>query len=166
MHQKAAKGIELAPIISDVAAGILPDHADGLGSDPVIDELGGVVEDEDRPLGRGDAAGGGGEVAGQDLSLADAIVVEEAVSGLGGGPILAGQRQACSDCSAELFQEPPQPLAQPCIGKGRTGQFLIELRGALNHRIHDTLHPSGCPTRNHARATSCKLERHSLRRCG
>ena len=50
--------IELAPIITGVAAGILPDHADRLGPDPVIGKLGGVVEDEDRPLGRSQAAGG------------------------------------------------------------------------------------------------------------
>jgi hypothetical protein len=53
VHQKAANGIELASIITGVAAGILPDPANRLGPDPVIGELGGVVEDEDRPLGRG-----------------------------------------------------------------------------------------------------------------
>ncbi len=126
VHQKTADGKQLAPIVAGVAAGILPGQADRLGPDPVIDELGGVMKDEDRPLGCGHAAGGCREVAGQDLSLADAIVVEEAISGLSGSPVLAGQREACSHRSAELLQEPPQPLAQPCIGKGRSGQFLVK----------------------------------------
>src|SRR4051812_36065717 len=104
----------------------------------MIDELSGVMKDEDRPLGRGQAAGGCREVAGQDLRLADPIIVEEAISGLGGGPVLAGQRQARSHRPAELLQEPPQPLAQPRIGKGRSGEFLIEPRGAFEHRIHGT----------------------------
>jgi hypothetical protein len=44
---------------------------DRLGPETVVGELGGVVVDEGRPLGRGHAAGGCREVAGQDLSLVD-----------------------------------------------------------------------------------------------
>ena len=44
MHQHTADGIELAAIVTGVAAGILPGQADRLGPDPVIDELSGVMK--------------------------------------------------------------------------------------------------------------------------
>ena len=49
------------------------------------------MQHQDQPVGGRDAAARRVEMAGEDLGLADRLVREEAIGGLGVGPVLAGR---------------------------------------------------------------------------
>ena len=91
--------------------------ADRLGVVAREAELGRVVQDQDRARGRGEAGLGGREVPGQDDPLVDPRVAEEAVGGLGGGPVLAGRRHGAADPPPQVAEDLAQPRLQPPVGE-------------------------------------------------
>src|SRR3954466_14785192 len=68
--------------------------ANRLGALALKGELGGVLDNQDGAVRRGEAVARGLEMAGQDLRLADPIIGEEAVGRLRVRPVLACERQA------------------------------------------------------------------------
>jgi len=89
-------------------------------------EIGRVVEHEDQPIHRGKALARGLKVSGQDLRLAYAVVVEEAVRRLGAGPISAGQRNRSADAFRELLHQDGKTLSETDVGEIAAYQFLVD----------------------------------------
>jgi len=102
MHQQPALGVDAWFAVAVPPRAAAPDRADRLGLGPGEDELGSVLDNEDRPGGRVDAARRGGEVARQDRVLAKAAIGKEAVGSLRAGPVLTSKRQRLADCLAKL----------------------------------------------------------------
>ena len=100
--------------------------ADRVGPIAPEAELGGVVQDQDRAGGRGEPRPGGGEVPGEDDALIDAPVAEEAVGGLGGGPVLAGHRYRRADPASQIGQDLAQAGPQPAIGEFGLIQLAVD----------------------------------------
>src|SRR4051794_1880136 len=65
------------------------------------------------------------EVAGEDLGLADRLVREETVGGLGVGPVLAGQGDGRADRACHLHEELAQPPAQTFVLERRARDLLV-----------------------------------------
>ena len=126
--------------------------ADRLGALALEGELGRVLEDQDRALGRGEALARRLEVAGEDLRLADPIIGEEAVGGLRVGPVLAHEGQAAADRAVHPLDQLAQALAQARIGEGASGELALPPRSC--RRVHGAPHRQviRCQTRNHAQS--------------
>lgn len=80
MHQQPALGVDARFAVTVPPRAAAPDRADRLGLGPGEDEFGGVLDNEDRPGGRFNAARRGGEVARQDRVLAKAAIGKETVA--------------------------------------------------------------------------------------
>src|SRR6516164_5582641 len=103
VHEDAADRVHPLPTgFVLVPAADLVRLADRVGVATGEREIGRVVEHEDQPIHRGKALARGLKVSGQDLRLAYAVVVEEAVRRLGAGPISAGQRNRSANAFSEL----------------------------------------------------------------
>ena len=66
------------------------------------------------------------EMASENLLLADSLIGEESVSGLGAGPVLAGHGDGFADSLGEPFQQGPEPLAQTHVRKSAFRQFIVK----------------------------------------
>src|SRR5262249_21627735 len=109
-------GADLAAVLAlDVPALDERELPDALGGVAGEAELGRVVQDQDRPGGGGEAGGGGREVPGQDGGLVNPRVAEEAVGGLGGGPVLARRRDSSADASAQVAEQRSEAGLQPLV---------------------------------------------------
>src|SRR4051795_1523498 len=125
VHQQGADGVHLEPSVGAPPARGRRDRADPLGSRTPVGELGRVLQDQDRPVGGRDAAAGRAEMAGEDLGLADRLVREEAVGGLGIGPILTGQGDGRADRACHPREELAQPPAQTFVLERRARELLV-----------------------------------------
>ena len=105
VHQQTADGVHPEPAIGFPSARGCRDRADPLRSRTLIGELGRVLQHQDQPVGGRNAAARRVEMAGEDLGLADRLVREEAIGGLGVGPILAGQRDGRTNRACHLLEE-------------------------------------------------------------
>src|SRR5579872_846197 len=76
------------------------------------------------------------EMAGENLLLADSLVGEETVSGLGAGPVLAGHGNGFADSFGEPFQQGPEPLSQTHVRKSAFRQFTVQ-PGCHYTRLHN-----------------------------
>jgi hypothetical protein len=125
MHEQAAHRVQAVATGFVLAAVDAVGDPDRLGTLTLEGELGGVLEDQDRALRRGKPLARRLEVAGQDLGLADALVGEEAVGGLGVGPVLAREGQAAADGAVHTLDQPGQALPQARVGEGAAGEFVL-----------------------------------------
>ncbi len=96
----------------------------GIGSREA--ELGRVMQDEEGPGGGLRTCLGRREVSGKDDRFVDARIAEESVSGLGGGPVLAGQGCGGTDAFAEIAEDHAQPALQSLIGELGCFKFAID----------------------------------------
>jgi hypothetical protein len=154
MHQEAANRMRSQATRLVAAAVDAFGYADRFGFLSLITELRGVVQHEDRSIGRRHPVARCPEMTGQDVCLADPIVGEKATGRLGIGPILADQRNALPHGAPDLRQQFAQSFDQTVIGKTTAAKLTINPR--LNCSIHR--HRSfaiRCPTRNHDRFLSC-----------
>jgi len=94
----------------------------------------GILEDQHRTVMRDEPIARRLEVAGQDLGLADAIVGQEPIGGLGRRPVLAGHRQALADRPAHPFEQHAKPLAEPLVGERAAREFGVQPRLRSSHR--------------------------------
>ena len=83
----------------------------------LIAELGRVMQHKNRTVGGDRAITRRLEVAGQNVRFADPVVREEAIGGLGIGPILADQRNALSHGASDLRQQFAEFVAKPRVPK-------------------------------------------------
>ncbi len=105
VHQQAADGVHPELAIGFPPARGCRERADPPGSRTLVGELGRVLQHQDRPGGGRDAAARRAEMAGEDPGLADRLVREEAVGGLGVGPVLACQGDGRTDRARHLHEE-------------------------------------------------------------
>src|SRR5215208_7704802 len=75
------------------------------------------------------------EMAGEDLGLADRLVRQEAIGGLGVGPVLACQRDGRTDRVRQLHEKLAQPPAQTFVLERRAGEFLVYPGGGIPARM-------------------------------
>src|SRR5947209_16871163 len=68
-------------------------------------------------------------MSGENGSFVHSGIRQEAISGFGVGPILAGKRNTFSEPGRELLQELLQSLTQPLVRKGAASYFLFEPLG-------------------------------------
>jgi hypothetical protein len=120
VQEHSADGVETMLPLDD------RDLADGLGVVSREAEFGRVVQDQGRAGGAGEAGLGGREMPRQYEALVDPPVVEGAVSGLGGGPILAGHRHGGTDPSAQVTEELCKTRLQPIVGIFTPIQFAFD----------------------------------------
>jgi hypothetical protein len=125
VHQQAADGVHPELAISLPPARGRRDRADPLGPCTPVGELGRVLQHQDRPMGGGNAAVRRSEMAGEDLGLADRLVGQETIGGLGIGPVLACQRKRLADRSRHPREELAQSSAQALVLERRAGEFLV-----------------------------------------
>jgi hypothetical protein len=102
VHQQPTLGVDARFAVAVPPRAAVPDRTDRLGLGPGEDEFGGVLDNQDRPGGRFNAAPRGREVTGQDRVLAKAAIGKEAVGGLRAGPVLTSKRQRLADGRAKL----------------------------------------------------------------
>src|SRR3954447_20734918 len=100
--------------------------ADPLGPPPPVGELGRVVEYHERADAGGGPVARRENVAGEDLAFADPVIGEEAVGRLGGGPVLAGERDAPAHRARHPREQRTQPPAQPLVGEPASGDLAID----------------------------------------
>src|SRR5918994_1506678 len=100
-------------------------------SGTLVGELGRVLQHQDQPVGGRDAAARRAEMAGEDLGLADRLVRQEAIGGLGVGPVLTGQGDGRTDRACHPREELAQPPAQPFILERRASEFLVYPGGGI-----------------------------------
>jgi hypothetical protein len=140
MHQQATLGVH-ARLAVAVAPGLnAADRAELVRPAPLVDELGRVLDHEQRPVAHGAARGGRGEVAGQDRVLAEALVGEEAVGRLAPRPVLAGKWQRLTHRRAEPAQERSEPLNQATVAQVAAGDLGINPRQRLLGPLVATQH--------------------------
>jgi hypothetical protein len=120
VHQQAAERVGGVPALQE------RESADRLGTLPLKAELARVVQDEDRAGGRGEPRPGGREVPGQDDALVDAPVAEEAVGGLGGGPVLAGHRHRRADPASQVAEDLAQARLEAAVGRFALIQLAVD----------------------------------------
>ena len=150
MHQQAA--LRERPGLASTLRTAAPDRGAleqphlAAGLRPLVDEPGRVLHDEQRrrPAGRAPRSGRR-EVPGQDGVLAEPRAREEAVRGLGPGPVLAGERQRLAHRRAELPEQGPQPLDEPPVAEVAPGDLAVgprrrtaavRLGPAVSHALH------------------------------
>lgn len=150
MHQESTHRAQQATAILVLAAIQLVHDADLIAALPLVGEFRRVVQDQDRPVRRGEAVTCRLEMPFEDLGLADPLVGEEAVSRLGVGPVLASQRNALAHGVAHPLQQRPQSLVQTRISEAAAGSLPIEpFAPTLVHRHRSPA--IRCQTRNHGR---------------
>lgn len=89
MHQHAAQSVmtKAAALVAPAIDGLRkPDIA---GAFALVDELGRVLDQQNRPVGAAEAIPRGGEVAAQDFAFLDAIIGEKSIGRLRARPVLA-----------------------------------------------------------------------------
>jgi hypothetical protein len=93
---------------------------------PLIGECRGVLQNQYR-AGRGrETSRTGIEMPAQDIVFADAVLGEEPVSGLGRGPVLAGERDRLSHSGSRFFQQHSETPPQPGILEIALPDLLVE----------------------------------------
>jgi hypothetical protein len=65
------------------------------------------------------------KMTGQNVRLADPVIREKAIGGLGVGPILANQRNALPHGAPDLGQQFAESVAKPHVPKFASGGFSI-----------------------------------------
>jgi putative transposase len=106
MHEHAAQR-EHVGLARPVAPGIdRLGEADLARPGTAVDELGRVLQDQDRPLARRNARRGRREVSGEHTVFGDARVVEEAIRRLGRGPVAASHRHGLTRRCRQLLEQP------------------------------------------------------------
>src|SRR4051794_17285406 len=126
VHQQPADGVHAEAALLVLAAVDAAGLADPLGPPSPVGELGRVVEHHDRAADAGGPVAGRAEVAAEDLALADPVVGEETVGRLGGGPILAGERDALPHRARHLGEQRAQPSAQPLVGEPASRDLVVD----------------------------------------
>lgn len=127
VHEDAADSVHpLAASLVLVALGDLVRQADRLGVFAREGELGRVVQYEHRPFRRGKAITRRLKVPSQDFGFAHAVVVQEAVCRLGGGPVAARQGNRTANACRHLFHQRAKPLSKASVGELAPRQFLID----------------------------------------
>src|SRR5258708_32679236 len=66
------------------------------------------------------------KVTGQNVRLADPVIGEKAIGGLGVGPILANQRNALRHGAPELRQQFSEPLVQTLVREAAASKLAIK----------------------------------------
>src|SRR3954447_20434769 len=126
VHQQPADGVHAEAALLVLAAVDPAGLADPLGPPSPVGELGRVVEHHDRAADAGGPVAGRAEVAAEDLALADPVVGEETVGRLGGGPVLAGERDALPYRARHLGEQRAQPSAQPLVGEPASRDLVVD----------------------------------------
>jgi hypothetical protein len=104
---------------------------DGLGEADLawpraaVDELGGVLQDEDRSLARREAHGGRGEMASQHPMLGDARIVEETIGRFRRRPVAACHRDRLAGRRRHLIKQAAQPARQAFVRQPRRTDFIV-----------------------------------------
>ena len=107
-HRQARVHQDAADRVRSQATGLVPAAVDALG-DPdrlcvlsLKAELGGVMEHKNRAIGRNRALKGRLKMTGENVRLADPVVGEKTIRGLGISPVLAHQRDALAHGAPDL----------------------------------------------------------------
>ena len=100
-------------------------YADRLGALSLVCEFGRVMQDQNETIGGSDTITRRLKMTGQNVRLADPVIGEKAIGGLGVGPILANQRNALPHGALDLGQQLAEPLAKPRVAKFAPGGFSI-----------------------------------------
>ena len=126
MHQDAADRVR------SQATGLVPAAVDALG-DPdrlcvlsLKAELGGVMEHKNRAIGRNRALKGRLKMTGENVRLADPVVGEKTICGLGISPVLAHQRDALAHGAPDLRHQFAEPLIQALVDKTAASKLAIK----------------------------------------
>lgn len=126
------------------------------------DELGGVLQQQDRARARRKTVARRREVAAQNVGLVHPRVGEKPVGRLGIRPILAGQRDAGAHAIAKLPEQFLETTTEPDVGEGARIDFAArpmfvaasvragKNRCSRNHRAPPK-QESRCPPMNHNR---------------
>jgi hypothetical protein len=110
MHQYAAYGVGFRPTFETCVQ-----DAEALDRSAVVDELGGVMQNQNRTMDGCRSVASGLKVPCQDSSLSDSSVCEESVGRLRVGPILTSQRNRVSEPILELLHKFLKSAAQSRI---------------------------------------------------
>jgi hypothetical protein len=104
---------------------------DGLGEADLarpraaVDELGGVLQDEDRSLARRAAHGGRGDMPSQHPMLGDARIVEETIGRLRRRPVAACRRDRLAGRRRHLIKPVAQPARQAFVRQPRRIDCIV-----------------------------------------
>src|ERR1700688_4110434 len=117
MHQDATHGVHSQAASIVLATVDLSGSADRSGIFSLKREFCRVVEHQNPSLRYSETIPRRLEMARKDLLLADSLLGEESVSGLGVGPVLAGHGDGFADALGEPFPQAPEPLSQTYVLK-------------------------------------------------
>lgn len=126
MHQDAAGGVISRCAVSVNTGNIDARLAERLDIVPLIAEFRGVVQYQERPVGRCCATRCGLKVPCQDIGLVDPVIIEEPIGRFRVRPVLADQRDAVPGTTGQLLEQGSKSLSQ-------------SLKAVLGYSAHPTL---------------------------
>ena len=84
------------------------------------------MEHKNRAIGRNRALKGRLKMTGENVRLADPVVGEKTICGLGISPVLAHQRDALADGAPDLRHQFAEPLIQALVDKTAASKLAIK----------------------------------------